>query len=198
MSRLLPGDDVRPAGRLPGHVSHARRPERRKAVGGMLLSMALTSFLTGVTEPIEFTFMFLAPVLYRHARGAHRPRHGADGPAAACSSASASRPACSTTCSTSARRRGRCCCCRWALAYFALYYGLFRFFIVRFDLKTLGREADEAVARRAGSGRRSTAGSLGPPMSARSAAPPTCWRSTPARRACDCSSPTMPPSTRPR
>ena len=39
-------------------------PERRQAVGGMLLSMALTSFLTGVTEPIEFTFMFLAPVLY--------------------------------------------------------------------------------------------------------------------------------------
>jgi PTS system N-acetylglucosamine-specific IIC component len=39
-------------------------PGRRKAVGGLLLSLALTSFLTGVTEPIEFTFMFLAPVLY--------------------------------------------------------------------------------------------------------------------------------------
>src|SRR5580692_10916720 len=42
----------------------AARPERRKAVGGLLLSMALTAFLTGVTEPIEFSFMFLAPVLY--------------------------------------------------------------------------------------------------------------------------------------
>jgi PTS system N-acetylglucosamine-specific IIC component len=40
------------------------RPERRKQVGGMLLSLALTSFLTGVTEPIEFAFMFLAPLLY--------------------------------------------------------------------------------------------------------------------------------------
>ncbi|OLF73893.1 PTS N-acetyl-D-glucosamine transporter [Maricaulis sp. W15] len=40
------------------------RPERRKEVGGMLGSMALTSFLTGVTEPIEFTFMFLAPALF--------------------------------------------------------------------------------------------------------------------------------------
>jgi PTS system N-acetylglucosamine-specific IIC component len=40
------------------------RAERRRAVGGLLLSMALTSFLTGVTEPIEFAFMFLAPVLY--------------------------------------------------------------------------------------------------------------------------------------
>ena len=39
-------------------------PERRKAVGGMLLSMGLTSFLTGVTEPIEFTFIFLAPLLF--------------------------------------------------------------------------------------------------------------------------------------
>ena len=39
-------------------------PARRKAVGGLLLSLALTSFLTGVTEPIEFSFMFLAPVLY--------------------------------------------------------------------------------------------------------------------------------------
>jgi PTS system N-acetylglucosamine-specific IIC component len=39
-------------------------PERKKAVGGLLLSMGLTSFLTGVTEPIEFTFMFLAPALY--------------------------------------------------------------------------------------------------------------------------------------
>jgi PTS system N-acetylglucosamine-specific IIC component len=36
----------------------------RRAVGGMLLSMALTSALTGVTEPIEFSFMFLAPALY--------------------------------------------------------------------------------------------------------------------------------------
>jgi PTS system N-acetylglucosamine-specific IIC component len=40
------------------------RPDRRAAVGGMLLSLGLTSFLTGVTEPIEFTFMFLAPALY--------------------------------------------------------------------------------------------------------------------------------------
>jgi PTS system N-acetylglucosamine-specific IIC component len=42
----------------------AALPERRKAVGGMLASLAATSFLTGVTEPIEFSFMFLAPLLY--------------------------------------------------------------------------------------------------------------------------------------
>lgn len=39
-------------------------PERRKIMGGIFLSMALTSFLTGVTEPIEFAFMFLAPLLF--------------------------------------------------------------------------------------------------------------------------------------
>lgn len=40
------------------------RSESKKAVAGLLLSMALTSFLTGVTEPVEFGFMFLAPALY--------------------------------------------------------------------------------------------------------------------------------------
>ncbi|MDL2266480.1 PTS transporter subunit EIIC [Desulfovibrio sp. OttesenSCG-928-G15] len=39
-------------------------PENRRAVGGLLLSMALTAFLTGITEPVEFAFMFLAPPLY--------------------------------------------------------------------------------------------------------------------------------------
>lgn len=37
---------------------------KKKVVGGLLLSAALTSFLTGITEPIEFTFLFVAPVLY--------------------------------------------------------------------------------------------------------------------------------------
>ena len=40
------------------------RAEKRKVAGGLLLSAALTSMLTGITEPIEFTFLFVAPVLY--------------------------------------------------------------------------------------------------------------------------------------
>lgn len=40
------------------------KPENRKVVGGALFSVAFTAFLTGITEPIEFMFMFLAPVLY--------------------------------------------------------------------------------------------------------------------------------------
>ncbi|TMW70940.1 N-acetylglucosamine-specific PTS transporter subunit IIBC [Alteribacter natronophilus] len=42
----------------------ASKRHRRKATAGMLISLALTSFLTGITEPIEFSFMFLSPVLY--------------------------------------------------------------------------------------------------------------------------------------
>ena len=40
------------------------RPENRAKVGGIMISAALTSFLTGITEPIEFSFLFVAPVLY--------------------------------------------------------------------------------------------------------------------------------------
>jgi PTS system N-acetylglucosamine-specific IIC component len=43
---------------------HAAKPENKAAVSGIFLSVGLTSFLTGITEPIEFSFMFLAPVLY--------------------------------------------------------------------------------------------------------------------------------------
>lgn len=40
------------------------RPERKKQVGGLLLSAALTSIITGITEPLEFSFLFVAPVLF--------------------------------------------------------------------------------------------------------------------------------------
>lgn len=52
---------------LPGAayaMYRVAKPEKRKAVGGLLLSAALTSFLTGITEPIEFTFLFVAPALF--------------------------------------------------------------------------------------------------------------------------------------
>lgn len=43
---------------------HEAKPEKKKLVGGILASAALTSFLTGITEPIEFSFLFVAPVLF--------------------------------------------------------------------------------------------------------------------------------------
>ena len=45
-------------------ISLAARPENRAKVGGIMISAALTAFLTGITEPIEFAFLFVAPVLY--------------------------------------------------------------------------------------------------------------------------------------
>lgn len=42
----------------------AAKPENKSKVAGMMFSIAFTAFLTGITEPVEFTFMFLAPVLY--------------------------------------------------------------------------------------------------------------------------------------
>lgn len=45
-------------------IWHSARPENRVKVGGIMISAALTAFLTGITEPIEFSFMFVAPILY--------------------------------------------------------------------------------------------------------------------------------------
>jgi glucose PTS system EIICB or EIICBA component len=45
-------------------IWRAARPENRAKVGGIMISAAITSFLTGITEPIEFAFLFVAPVLY--------------------------------------------------------------------------------------------------------------------------------------
>ena len=123
---------------------HAARPERRRAVGGLLVSIALTSVLTGVTEPIEFSFMFLAPALYAvHAvltgvafviMNALQVRLGFGFSAGlfdyVLNFNKATRPLLLLPV---------------GLAYFALYYGLFRLVIVRLNLKTPGRE-DEAVA----------------------------------------------------
>ena len=45
-------------------IYHTAKPEHKKVVGGLMLSAALTSFLTGITEPLEFSFLFIAPALY--------------------------------------------------------------------------------------------------------------------------------------
>ncbi|WP_267245980.1 PTS transporter subunit EIIC [Streptomyces sp. PR69] len=45
-------------------ITHCARPEHRKETGGLMMSVALTSFVTGITEPIEYSFLFIAPALY--------------------------------------------------------------------------------------------------------------------------------------
>ncbi|MDL4913636.1 MAG: N-acetylglucosamine-specific PTS transporter subunit IIBC [Enterobacterales bacterium endosymbiont of Blomia tropicalis] len=52
---------------LPGAalaIYHCARPENRAKIGGIMLAAAFASFFTGITEPLEFSFMFVAPVLY--------------------------------------------------------------------------------------------------------------------------------------
>ncbi|MFC3282397.1 N-acetylglucosamine-specific PTS transporter subunit IIBC [Litchfieldella rifensis] len=123
---------------------HAAPKGRRAQVGGLLLSLALTAFLTGVTEPIEFTFMFLAPLLYvMHAALtglSMAVMHLFDVKLGFTFSAGAFDYALSYGLSTNG----------WlmiplGLVYFALYYGVFRWAIVRFDLPTPGREPEVAA-----------------------------------------------------
>ncbi|MCD5325553.1 MULTISPECIES: glucose-specific PTS transporter subunit IIBC [Pontibacillus] len=45
-------------------IYHTAKPERKAVVGGIMGSAALTSFLTGITEPLEFSFLFVAPLLF--------------------------------------------------------------------------------------------------------------------------------------
>ena len=123
---------------------HAARPERRKAVGGMLVSLALTSFLTGVTEPIEFSFMFLAPALYvlhavltgvsMAAMDALHVRLGFGFSAGLFDYVL-----------NFDRAQKPLLLLPVGAVYFGLYYGLFRLAIARFDLKTPGREPEAAA-----------------------------------------------------
>ncbi|BCK70973.1 PTS sugar transporter subunit IIA [Streptomyces glebosus] len=125
-------------------IAHTARPERRKAVMGMMISLALTSFVCGITEPIEFSFMFIAPVLYAihavltalsmaltWALGVH------DG---FTFSAGFIDYALNWNLATKP----------WmiipiGLVFAAVYYLLFRFAITKFNLTTPGREPEEEV-----------------------------------------------------
>jgi PTS system N-acetylglucosamine-specific IIC component len=133
---------------LPGAclaMYHTAQPERRAGVAGLLLSLGLTSFLTGVTEPVEFTFMFLAPVLYAlhaiatglamvlmHLLGVHLGFGFSAGLFDyVLNFTHAQRPLLLIPI---------------GVAYFALYYTVFRVCIVRLNLSTPGRGADDNLA----------------------------------------------------
>ena len=134
---------------LPGAclaMYHTARPERRAGVAGLLLSLALTAFLTGVTEPVEFTFMFLAPVLYAlhavatglamvlmNALGVHLGFTFSAGLFDyVLNFTHAQRPLLLIPI---------------GIAYFLLYYVVFRVCIVRLNLSTPGRGADDTLAQ---------------------------------------------------
>ncbi|WP_157596614.1 PTS transporter subunit EIIC, partial [Saccharomonospora saliphila] len=123
------------------------RPGQRKVTGGIMISAALTAFLTGVTEPIEFAFMFVAfPLYLLHALltglslalvNALDIHLGFSFSAGAIDFLlNANAPAASQA---------------WllvpiGLVYAAVYYLLFRWVIVRWNLRTPGREEDEDTA----------------------------------------------------
>jgi PTS system N-acetylglucosamine-specific IIC component len=121
------------------------RPKNRKAVAGMLLSVAFTSFFTGITEPIEFLFAFLSPLLYLvHAL--------LTGIALAVTSMLGMR--CGFGFSAGAIDYGLNFgisskpleLLLFGLIYGVLYYFVFRFFIKKFNLPTPGRfDEEEAV-----------------------------------------------------
>ena len=133
---------------LPGAclaMYHTARPERRRVVAGLLVSLGLTSFLTGVTEPVEFTFMFLAPVLFAlHAI--------ATGLAMVIMHLVGVRLGFSFSAGlfdyvlNFSHAQRPLLLLPIGAAYFALYYGVFRYCIVRLNLATPGREPDDATA----------------------------------------------------
>ncbi len=132
-------------------IWHTAKPENRVRIGGIMVSAALTSFLTGITEPIEFSFLFAAPVLYvihaclagtafyvMNAVGAHMGFTFSQG--------------CidyvlyfhNDICPLSVLVLGP--------IYALIYYVIFRKAIEWFDLKTPGREDNESGQETAGSG----------------------------------------------
>ncbi|MBR4707610.1 MAG: PTS transporter subunit EIIC, partial [Pseudobutyrivibrio sp.] len=136
---------------LPGAALAMYRtalPEKRKEVGGLLLSAALTSMLTGITEPIEFTFLFVAPALYGihcvFAGAAYMLMHMCGVGVGMTFSGGLIDLTLFGILPGNARTS-------WiwvpivGIGYFVVYYFLFSFLIKKFDLKTPGRDADEEV-----------------------------------------------------
>ncbi|MFD7079113.1 PTS transporter subunit EIIC [Streptomyces sp. NPDC002181] len=126
-------------------ITHCAKPQRRKEVGGLMLSVALTSFVTGITEPLEYSFLFVAPALYAvHAvlTGVSMAVTWAFGVHDGFSFSAglidyvinwglATKP--------------------WliipiGLGFAVVYYAVFRFAITKFNIPTPGRESDEEIA----------------------------------------------------
>lgn len=134
---------------LPGAalaMYRTAKPEKRKLVGGLLFSAALTSMLTGITEPIEFTFLFVAPFLYLihciFAGVAYMLMHIMK----VAVGMTFSGGLIDMTLFGILQGQSKT---NWigiviaGIGYFVVYYFLFSFLIKKFNLKTPGREDDE-------------------------------------------------------
>ncbi|GAB7220586.1 PTS glucose transporter subunit IIBC [Vibrio comitans] len=127
-------------------IAHCAKPENRAKVMGIMLSAALTSFLTGITEPIEFSFLFVAPVLYAiHALLAGSAYVVANVLGFVHGTSFSHGLIDFIVLSGNAQKMGLMVAV--GIGYAAIYYFVFRAVITAMDLKTPGREDEtEEVA----------------------------------------------------
>lgn len=133
---------------LPGAalaMYHTAKSNKKKIAGGLLLSAALTAMLTGITEPIEFSFLFVAPMLFGVqvilAGSAYMMAHILNMAIGVTFSGGLIDFLLFGVLQGNAKT-GWMLIIPVGIVYFALYYFIFKFLIVKFNLKTPGREDD--------------------------------------------------------
>ena len=138
---------------LPGAalaMYHCAKPEKKKAAGGLLLSAALACMATGITEPLEFSFLFVAPALFVVqvilAGSAYMIAHMLNIAVGLTFSGGFLDFFLFGILQGNAKTS-------WlriipvGIIYFLLYYGIFKFLILKFDLKTPGREDEDVETK---------------------------------------------------
>lgn len=152
-TRFLAGKYPFMMGGLPGAalaMYMTAKPEKRKVAGSLLFSAALTSFLTGITEPIEFTFLFLAPALFVIHVGLAGAAFVTCHVLNICIGTTFSDGLIDFVLYGVLPGQSRS---NWMmmipviLVYFVIYFVIFRFAILKWDLKTPGREDDDEEAK---------------------------------------------------
>lgn len=126
-------------------IWHCAKPENKAKVGGIMISAALTSFLTGITEPIEFSFLFVAPVLYAIHAVLAASAYVITNTLGMVHGTSFSHGLIDFIVLSSNSEKFLLFPAI-GLIYAAIYYTVFRVVITKFDLKTPGRDDDEIAA----------------------------------------------------
>ena len=125
---------------------HCARPENRHKIKGLLISGVIACVVGGTTEPLEFLFLFVAPVLYV----IHALLTGLGFTIMAVLGVTIGNTP--TAISSTSWCLAFCAATKWYLVpvvaaiWFAVYYAIFRFAITRFNLKTPGRDIDTAAS----------------------------------------------------
>ncbi|MEU9075072.1 PTS transporter subunit EIIC [Kitasatospora sp. NPDC048538] len=125
-------------------IAHSAKPHRRKEIYGLMLSVGLTSFVTGVTEPIEYSFAYIAPALFLVHALLTGVSMGLTWGLGVHDGFSFSAGLIDYVINWSLATKP------WLIlaigaGFAAVYYALFRFIIVKFNLKTPGREDESEV-----------------------------------------------------